>query len=88
MAYASGAAAAAAAAAAHSSSYRLKFQKKEFLELVDIAKPDIIYKRGKNHIFAFDGFVMYSQECEDEDLVVKHAHVIETIEFSNSTWQT
>jgi hypothetical protein len=44
------------------SSYRLKFSREEFLKLVDIAKPRVIYRRGKNHIFAFDGFVMYSQE--------------------------
>jgi hypothetical protein len=31
-------------AAAHPSSYRVKFRRKEFLELVDTAKPKIIYK--------------------------------------------
>ena len=73
------------AAAAHPSSYRVKFRRKEFLELVDTAKPKIIYKRGKNYFFAFDGFVMYSQECEDKDFRQK---ILEAIEFSNRVWQT
>ena len=86
MAAAGGAAAAAAAAAAaHTSSYRVKFRRKEFQELVAIAKPEIIYRRGKNHFFAFDGFVMYSQECEDTDFGQR---VLNAIEFSNSVWQT
>ena len=86
MASAGGAAAAAAAIAAqHTSSYRVKFRRKEFLELVDIAKPKIIYRRGKNHFFAFDGFAMYSQECNDGDFSQK---ILNTIEFSNSSWQT
>jgi len=67
------------------SSYRLKFSREEFLKLVDIAKPRVIYRRGKNHIFAFDGFVMYSQECRDEDF---GATIIDSIEFSNYTWST
>jgi len=72
-------------AAAHPSSYRVKFRRKEFLESVDKAKPKIIYKRGKNHFFAFDGFVMYSQEGEDKDFTQK---ILEATEFSNSVWQT
>ncbi len=75
---------AAAAEAAHSSSYRLKFRKVEFLRLVDIASPRIIYRRGKNHLFAYDGFVVYCQECSDQDF---RAPVIEAIEFSNYQWQ-
>ena len=71
----------AAAEAAHSSSYRLKFRRAEFLRLVDIANPRVIYRRGKNHLFAFNGFVVFCQECSDHDLRV---HVIEAIEFSNN----
>ena len=66
MAYAGGAAA-AAAAAQHSSSYRVKFMREEFLELVRIAKPSIIYYRKRMHFFAYDGFVMYTFECENSD---------------------
>ena len=80
-----GATAAVVAAAAHPSSYRVKFRRKEFLELVSIAKPRIIYKRGKNHFFAFDGFVMYSQECDEMDFGQR---ILESIEFSNTSWQT
>ena len=67
------------------SSYRLKFSREEFLKLVDIAKPRVIYRRGKNHLFAFDGFVMYSQDCRDEDF---RAKIIDAIEFSNYSWAT
>ncbi len=75
----------AAAAEAAASGYRLKFKREEFLRLVDIAKPRLIYRRGRNHLFAFDGFVMYSQECRDEDFTVK---IIDSIEFSNYSWAT
>ena len=67
------------------SGYRLKFRREEFLRLVDIAKPRIIYRRGKNHIFAFEGFVMYSQDCRDSDF---SAMIIDTLEFSNWSWAT
>ena len=80
-----GATTAAVIAATQTSSYRVKFRRREFLELVDIAKPEIIYKRGKNHFFAFDGFMMYSQECDDGDFGQK---VLDSIELSNSSWQT
>lgn len=80
-----GASTAAIIAAAQTSSYRVKFRRREFLELVDIAKPGIIYKRGKNHFFSFDGFMMYSQECSDGDFEQK---VLDSIELSNSSWQT
>ena len=73
----------AAIAAQHSSSYRVKFRQKEFLELVDIAKPDIIYQTGRMHFFAFDGFVMYTLECQDGDYKQK---VMQAIEFSKQAW--
>jgi len=76
---------AAIVAESHASGYRLKFDRDEFLKLVNIAKPRIIYRRGKNHLFAFDGFVMYSQRCRDEDFT---ATIIDTIEFSNYSWET
>ena len=70
-------------AAQHTSSYRVKFKRKEFLELVEIAKPKIIYQRGRMHFFAYDGFVMYTFECEDKDFKQK---VLHSIEFSNQAW--
>jgi hypothetical protein len=68
-----------------SSSYRIKFDKKEFLQLVEIATPKIIYRRKKFHFFAFDGFVMYSNKCSDADF--KGQTIIEAMEFSNYFWQ-
>jgi len=84
MGYAAGGATAAAAAAAqHASSYRVKFRRREFLELVDIARPRVIYHRRRMHFFAFDGFVMYTFECDDRDFSQK---VLEALEFSNYQW--
>ena len=78
-----GATTAAIVAAQHTSSYRVKFKKKEFLELAEIAKPEIIYQTGRMHFFAFDGFVMYTFECENSDFKQK---VLHAIEFSNQAW--
>jgi UDP-N-acetylglucosamine transferase subunit ALG13 len=78
-----GATTAAIVAAMHTSSYRVKFRKKEFLELVEKAKPELIYQTGRMHFFAFDGFVMYTFECKDSDFKQK---VLHAIEFSNQAW--
>ncbi|HUS77316.1 MAG TPA: hypothetical protein VM050_01440 [Patescibacteria group bacterium] len=83
MGYAAGGAAAATAAAQHSSSYRVKFRRREFLELVEIAKPQIIYHRKRMHFFAYDGFVMYTFDCENVDF---DQRVLDAIEFSNYQW--
>ena len=80
MAYAGGA---VAAAAISTSSYRVKFKREEFLELVDIAKPRIIYHRGRMHFFSYDGFVMYTFQCRDEDFTQR---VLHAVEFSNYQW--
>ena len=71
------------AATINASSYRVKFRREEFLELVEIAKPGIIYHRGRMHFFAYDGFVMYTFQCRDEDFSQK---VMNAIEFSNYQW--
>ncbi len=71
-------------AAQHTSSYRVKFKRKEFLELLEIAKPKIIYHRKRMYFFAFDGFVMYTFDLEDRDLLDKK--VMHAIEFSNYQW--
>lgn len=72
-----------AASAVSASSYRVKFRRKEFLELVEIAKPAIIYHTGRMHFFAYDGFVMYTFQCNNEDFSQK---VLNAIEFSNYQW--
>ncbi|MFO7837109.1 MAG: hypothetical protein R6V83_10650 [Candidatus Thorarchaeota archaeon] len=83
MAYAGSAAGAGAAAANRSSSYRVKFERKEFLQLVARAEPERIYQTGRMHFFAFDGFVMYTFECEDDDF---RQRVFHAEEFSNRPW--
>jgi hypothetical protein len=71
------------AASVNSSSYRVKFKREEFLELVGIAKPFIIYQTGRMHFFSYDGFVMYSFGCEDADFTQRILHAVE---FSNYQW--
>jgi len=72
------------AAEALSSSYRLKFARSEFLDLVRTAQPKRIYKFKNTHFFSFDGFVMYSSECQDLDFGIR---IFNAIEFSNQAWQ-
>jgi hypothetical protein len=74
---------AAIVATQHTSSYRVKFRRREFLKLVQIAQPQLIYHTGRMHFFAYDGFVMYTFECEDHDF---SQQVIHAIEFSNYQW--
>ncbi len=76
-------AAIAAESSAEASSYRVKFARKEFLELVGIARPKIIYRRKNMYFFAFDGFVMYCDQCEERDFTER---IIDAIEFSNWQW--
>ena len=71
------------AAATHTSSYRVKFRKNEFIDLVQMAQPSVIYHVRRMHFFAYDGFVMYTLGCKSEDFSIK---VIHTIEFSNTHW--
>jgi hypothetical protein len=78
--------AAAVVAAIYASSYRVKFEKEEFLRLVEIAKPKIIYHRRRMHFFAYDGFVMYTFECTDADFSGFSHKIFHAIEFSNMQW--
>ncbi len=71
------------AAQSEASSYRVKFDRQNFLELVNIGKPRIIYRRKNVYFFAFDGFVMYCDQCRDTDFSQK---ILDAIEFSNYQW--
>jgi hypothetical protein len=66
-----------------SGSYRVKFDRENFLELVQIARPKIIYRRKNMYFFAFDGFVMYCDQCDGKDFSER---IIDAIEFSNIQW--
>jgi hypothetical protein len=79
-----GAMIAASSAAGSSSSYLVKFAREEFLELARLAKPKIIYRRKNVYFFAFDGFVMYCDQCEVTDFSQR---ILDAIEFSNYDWQ-
>ena len=65
------------------SSYRVKFDRENFLELEKIAKPKIIYKRKNMYFFAFNGFVMYCDQCTENDFSQR---ILDAIEFSNVQW--
>ncbi len=66
------------------SGYRVKFQRSQFLELVRIAQPRIIYRVKNMYFFSFDGFVMYTGECAVTDF--SGLKIVEAIEFSNMQW--
>ena len=67
----------------NASSYRVKFDKQNFLELIRIARPRIIYHRKNMHFFAYDGFVMYTDQCDNSDF---SQIILDAIEFSNYQW--
>jgi len=75
--------AATAVSEMNASSYRVKFDKQNFLELVRIARPRIIYRRKNMHFFAYDGFVMYTDQCDNSDF---SQTILDSIEFSNYQW--
>lgn len=74
----------ATAASIHTSSYRVKFRRKEFLDLVEIARPKIIYQVKRIFFFAYDGFVMYTFDCQENDFL--NQNILQAIEFSNTQW--
>ena len=84
MAYGASAAT-SAGSSTFSSSYRVKFKRNKFLELVEFAQPQIIYHVQRMHFFSYDGFVMYTFECDDEDFF--NFKVIHAIEFTNYQWK-
>ncbi|UCE14175.1 MAG: hypothetical protein JSV04_03110 [Candidatus Heimdallarchaeota archaeon] len=67
----------------NTSSYRVKFDRNEFLRLVEIAQPQIIYNVKNLHFFAYDGFIVYSLKCKDTDFGQR---ILKAEEFSNSIW--
>jgi hypothetical protein len=78
-----GRAVAAAVAANVSNSYRVKFRRREFLDFVALATPLVIYHVRRMHFFAYDGFIVYTFQCENRDFTQR---VLEAVEFSNQPW--
>lgn len=76
--------AASAAETGEASSYRVKFDREHFIELVRVARPRIIYRRKNMYFFAYDGFVMYCDQCKESDFTER---IVDAIEFTNSQWQ-
>ncbi len=68
----------------HGSGYRLKFKKLEFLKLLEIAEPRIIYRVANFYYFNFDGFTMYCDQVNELDM--SRFKIIRAIEFSNIQW--
>ncbi len=77
--------AATSSSTALASSYRIKFKLPEFLKLIGEANPPRIYKVSDFYYFAFDGFIMYCSECQDDDLM--GFTIFKAKEFSNVQWQ-
>jgi hypothetical protein len=75
--------AAIVAATQIASSYRVKFTRSEFLELVKVVQPKLIYHVRRMHFFAYEGFVMYTFDCQDNDFTQR---ILNAIEFSNQPW--
>jgi hypothetical protein len=67
-----------------SSGYRVKFIREQFVELVRIAQPKIIYHVRNMYFFSFDGFVMYTMDCTQKDFAGQK--IVEAVEFSNMPW--
>jgi hypothetical protein len=53
--------------------------------MVEVARPQRIYNVKKFYFFAFDGFIMYSEECKRNDFTAHN--IIDAIEFANVAWQ-
>lgn len=68
------------------SSYRVKFLRNDFLNLVKITKPEFIFHVQRMYFFALQGFVVYSLECRTEDFNNSEIPILEAIEFSNRPW--
>jgi hypothetical protein len=67
-----------------SGGYRVKFRRQQFLEIVRLVQPKIIYYVKNMYFFSFDGFAVYTNECADSDFSGRK--VVEAIEFSNMPW--
>ena len=70
----------------YASSYRVKFKREEFINLVKFSKPELIFHVKRMYFFAFQGFVVYSLECDESDFIDQHITILESIEFSNRPW--
>lgn len=68
------------------SSYRVKFLKDDFLRLIKGASPDFIFNVKNMYFFAFQGFVVYSLDCDSNDFAEIPIPILSAIEFSNSAW--
>lgn len=71
--------------ALNTSGYRIKFDREEFLRILSVGNPKRLYRLKKFVFFAFDGFVMFSEDLEEQDLM--RYDVFDIIEFSNQSWQ-
>jgi hypothetical protein len=48
------------------------FGKIEFLEIIHVEKPRIIYKSGTKHFFFLAGLAVSTEECSDSDFGQGH----------------
>jgi hypothetical protein len=48
------------------------FGRIEFLEIVHVEKPTIIYKSGTKHFFFLAGLAVSTKDCSDSDFGLEH----------------
>ena len=56
----------------HGSRGSVEFGRKEFLEIVHVEKPTIIYKTREKHFFFLAGLAVCSSACSDTDFDQGH----------------
>jgi hypothetical protein len=52
----------------------------KLLELIQIVNPKIIYRRRNRYFFAYDGFMMYCDQCTEHNFSMQ---ILDATEFSN-----
>ncbi len=56
----------------HGSKSAVDFGRPEFLEIVHVERPSIIYKAGEKHFFFLAGLAVRTSECSDTDFESSH----------------
>jgi hypothetical protein len=56
----------------HGSRSAVDFGRTEFLEIVHVEKPKIIYRGDRKHFFFLAGLAVSTSECTDSDFEVSH----------------
>ena len=58
--------------AVHGGKGAVDFGRREFLEIVHVERPSIIYRTRENHFFFLAGLAVCTAECNDVDFQSEH----------------